>query len=156
MDNIDFLKFSQDIIGRGMPLRFKAQGWSMFPFAKPGSILTIEPVNTDTLKTGDIIFYHGSSDSLIAHRLIKINIDGSLVTRGDYVSYFDPPLARGNVIGKVTMIENSSRQLALNNDLGHICGSIVALFLRGRFPCQGTIVRFLGVIWWLLQGRHKK
>lgn len=77
---------------------------SMYPTIPPGSevFVSAEP----SYHVGDVIEFRGNG-LVWAHRLIKINPDGTLVTKGDNPQnspdVFVPALTRKDVIGKVTL-----------------------------------------------------
>lgn len=155
----DFLELSQELLDRGASLRFRAHGRSMHPFIENGNILVVEPLNGPSASIGDVIFYRRAEGSLTAHRLIKKNKDKDitvLITKGDSLRYFDPPIPMGQVMGKVIRIEDHDRQLQLNVWLGHMFGFLTAWFARGRYPNQRRVIRNLGRLWWLIGGRRTK
>ena len=58
---------------------------SMTPKYRVGDGVIIDKnVNKDELKVGDVIAYYDNDNKLIVHRIININIDNSLTTKGDY------------------------------------------------------------------------
>jgi hypothetical protein len=155
----DFLELSQEVLNRGALLRFQANGGSMHPFIKSGNILVVEPLKGISVNIGDVVFYHCSDRSLIAHRLVKINVQKGetlLVTRGDSLNYFDPPVQPAQVMGRIVEIENGRKHLRLSKWSGRIFGFLVALSERGRYPQQTRITRNLGRIWWLTRGKRIK
>jgi signal peptidase I len=155
----DFLELSQELLNRGALLRFRAHGRSMQPFIKNGDILIVEPLNGASASIGDVIFYRRSDSSFTAHRLINVT-GGSggdvLLSRGDSLNYFDPPIQPEQVMGRVIQIEGSRKQLILTGWLGCPFGFIIALFSRGRYPNQRRVIRNLGRLWWLIGGRRIK
>jgi len=155
----DFLELSQELLDRGALLRFRAHGRSMHPFIKNGNILIVEPLNGTSASIGDVIFYRRAEGSLTAHRLIKKNRNKDimvLITKGDPLSYFDPPIPVEQVMGRVISIELQERQLQLNGWLGRPFGFLIALFARGHYSNQARLVRNLGRLWWLIGGRRIK
>jgi len=82
------------------------QTGSMEPVMPPGTIAIVQ--NTDDVKVGEIVTYQQDSmPTATTHRLLRINEDGSLQTRGDANSfedaYQDGPLQKSDVIGKVVV-----------------------------------------------------
>jgi signal peptidase I len=153
----DFLELTQELLQRGTMLRFRAHGRSMHPFIKDGSILTVEPLNGASARIGDVIFYRRSDGSLTAHRLVDITgqqNDGVLVTKGDSLKYYDPPVPAGQVMGRVILVEDRERQLPLKGWPGRWLGFYIACLARGRYPQQMRFVRNLGRVWWFIKGRR--
>lgn len=96
------------LLGEGKTIRLKAEGLSMYPSIRPGSVINIDPViQTGELLPGDIIVWkrgHG----FVAHRLVrkyrKNNTD-YFVTRGDCKFHEDAPVSAELIAGKVSRIE---------------------------------------------------
>lgn len=155
----EFLELSQELLEHGKTIRFHAHGRSMHPIIQNGDILIVEPLHGALAKTGDIIFYRRTNGMLVAHRLIsqknqKDNTD--LITKGDSLKHYDPPISTGEVLGRVVRVEGRNRQLSLKAWPGRPFGFLIACFNRGRYRNQGRLVRNLGRLWWLLKGRRIK
>ena len=75
---------------------------SMEPTLKEGGIVYYKKVNPTELKEGDIITFKISEDTVVSHRIEKVN-DNSFVTKGDANNSTDPnEVPFSNVIGKDT------------------------------------------------------
>lgn len=76
---------------------------SMYPTIPPGSEIFVSPAKA--YHVGDVIEFRANG-LVWAHRLVHINADGSLVTKGDNpenaTDVFVPALTRKDVIGVVT------------------------------------------------------
>jgi len=96
------------LLGEGKTIRLKAEGLSMFPSIKPGSVIHIEPVTqTGNLQPGDIIAWK-RSHGFVAHRLIRKyrkNHTDYFVTRGDCRFHEDAPVTAELIAGKVNRVE---------------------------------------------------
>ena len=103
----------EDILNRGLSLRFQATGRSMAPFLGGGEILTVRKVPSSSLCIGDLIFFRDSRDALILHRLVRrIDAgDGNVAfqTKGDASVTFDEPVQQRKILGKVCGIERAGR-----------------------------------------------
>jgi signal peptidase I len=99
------------LLAEGKTIRAKAEGYSMYPFLKPGSIIMLGPVNDETiLIPGEIIAWKRES-GFVLHRLIAIIKNGNeahFITRGDSCMNEDPPLSREMIAGRVIMIEDEN------------------------------------------------
>jgi hypothetical protein len=158
-DRAEFLELSQELLDRGVLLRFRAHGRSMHPFIKDGSILIVQPLDGALANIGDIIFYRRSDGSLTAHRLVGVNghrESAVLITKGDSHKYNDPPVPAGQVMGRVISVEYRQRQLTLRGWPGRPLGFLIACLARGRYPQQMRFVRNLGRLWWLVKGRRRR
>ena len=62
---------SAELLSLGLGVRFRAPGTSMHPTIRHGEVITVEPIEPNTLKRGDIILYRFKS-GFIAHRIVNI------------------------------------------------------------------------------------
>ncbi len=109
-DTYTILKeISFKLLAEGKTIRAKAEGYSMYPFIKPGSIVLLGPVNDSiTLIPGEIIAWKRES-GFVLHRLTGIVKNGNeihFITRGDSCLQGDQPLSREQIAGRVIMIED--------------------------------------------------
>lgn len=75
---------------------------SMSPIIEPGDMIITKAVKAEELNKGDIITFRASGNTLVTHRIIEKNLDGSFVTKGDANNVEDMDLkANGeNLVGK--------------------------------------------------------
>lgn len=109
-DTYTILKeISFKLLAEGKTIRAKAEGYSMYPFIKPGSIVLLGPVNDSiTIIPGEIIAWKRES-GFVLHRLTGIVKNGNeihFITRGDSCLQEDQPLSREQIAGRVIMIED--------------------------------------------------
>ena len=131
----DFAALSTEILGQGHLLRFQAGGQSMWPFIRAGDLLTVEPITTNTLKIGDIVFCRLSENRLVAHRLIGFTgQDQSLqwVLRGDAVISFDEIVHSEQVLGRVVRVQRGSKTIDLDRGWRHWLGYLWVKILPAR------------------------
>jgi signal peptidase I len=99
------------LLTEGKKIRIRADGYSMFPAIKPGSVILIEPVTDEEPPVpGDIIAWKRDS-GFVVHRLIRIEKEDnkvSYVTRGDSCANEDSPVMENLVAGKVISTETPS------------------------------------------------
>jgi signal peptidase I len=99
------------LLSEGKTIKIRAEGYSMFPSVKPGSIIYIEPLEKDeNPRPGDIIAWKRGS-GLVVHRLttiIKCNEGLLFVTRGDSSLVDDLPILPGDIAGRVLKIEDAN------------------------------------------------
>jgi signal peptidase I len=97
------------LLAEGKTIKVKADGYSMYPAIKPGSIIYIEPLDESALLTpGDIIAWKRES-GLVVHRLIRIASDERAtlyITRGESSINEDRPVISYQIAGRVFRIEN--------------------------------------------------
>lgn len=76
---------------------------SMEPAIPVGSLVLIKPVNTESLRVGDVICYRFSDEILITHRIIEITSNG-IITKGDANDEQDLKLVQSNnIVGSVVL-----------------------------------------------------
>jgi signal peptidase I len=98
------------LLAEGKTIRAKAEGYSMYPFIRPGSTVLLGPVNDSvTLIPGEIVAWKRES-GFVLHRLTSIIKNGSeihYITRGDSCLQEDQPLSREQIAGRVLIIEDA-------------------------------------------------
>jgi len=102
------------LLAEGKVLKIKADGYSMYPSIRPGSVIFIEPLGEESGPApGEIIAWKRES-GFVVHRLIRILRDGNEIryfTRGDSCGYEDQPVTREQISGKVVRVENRKNKL---------------------------------------------
>jgi signal peptidase I len=105
---IDVATEAQGISARARitgPLRFFLyRGNSMTPTFHPGHLLYVRPTACDITVGDVIVFANLSRDGYVVHRIVSAT-DAGLVTRGDNNLCNDLPVAPGQVVGRVEMVE---------------------------------------------------
>lgn len=97
----------------------------MLPTLWPGDVLTIRALSPEQVELGELVLYmrHGR---FFIHRVTRRNFmleETCLITRGDCMSEDDPPVRRGELLGKVTEVERigsvfrPARRLPLSRQL---------------------------------------
>ena len=129
-----FLETVEDLLARGHAVRFRAQGWSMYPTIRNGESITVMPLEGLSIQPGDIVLYRRSSGS-IAHRVIAVQLgsDGSteLILRGDAEDACDSPVRRDQVLGHVRVgSAESARQVWRTSALARSWRRLVARAIR--------------------------
>lgn len=72
----------------------------MAPTYRHGDVLTVRAVPEGALRADDIAVYVRGG-ILVAHRIVRVNGDGSVITQGDSQARPDAPVAASDVLGKV-------------------------------------------------------
>ncbi len=96
------------LLAEGKTIRIRADGYSMFPAIKAGSLIYIEP-DIDP-SPGEIIAWK-REEGFVVHRLVRIVSDGdriSYITRGDSCVREDQPVIKEHIAGRVISIESTS------------------------------------------------
>lgn len=98
--------------------RFRMIGDSMSPFVQDGDSVIVEH-GTVEIKLGDVILYQkpslpgqaltgGQGQGCVVHRVVQVIDEGPqtlFVTKGDNRPLPDPPIGRGQILGKVVEVE---------------------------------------------------
>ena len=99
------------LLAEGKTVRIRADGYSMFPSIKPGSVIYIEPLTDEQNPApGDIIAWKRET-GFVVHRLIRILREENnirFITRGDSSVNEDKPVLKEQIAGKVIHTESSS------------------------------------------------
>lgn len=114
IDNSDLLNLCQEVLGSGSPLRFRALGGSMFPFIRPGDVITAKPIPLENLTVGQVLFFC-KDGKFFAHRLKEKRCDRLMVTRGDNLPFNDHFITPSEVLGKIVMIERKGKKIDMES-----------------------------------------
>jgi signal peptidase I len=128
------------LLAEGKTLKVKAEGYSMYPSIKPGSVIYIEPFETGIEPVpGEIIAWKKES-GFVVHRLIRVLKEeekSSFVTRGDSCTYEDDPVTFEQLAGRVVRVETPE---------GKIVPAASCLNLKPDYSLNRFLVR---VKWYL-------
>lgn len=130
----------EDARSRGVSLRFRARGFSMWPFLKDGDVITVGPLPAGGPRVGDVVaFRDPGRDTLLLHRLIARS-GRSLRTRGDNEPSPDAPFPSGRLLGRITGAERNQQRLRLG--FGPEAAWIGRLSRLGLYPGRlGALAR---------------
>ena len=107
------------LLAGGTALKVKADGYSMFPAIKPGSVILIEPLPEGLSPLpGEIIAWKRES-GFVVHRLVRITDEYNkrfFITRGDSCPFEDPPVSADLIAGKVIQVETRSGTVVATGD----------------------------------------
>jgi signal peptidase len=135
-DDSDLLKLCQEVLGKGSTFQFRALGGSMFPFIRPGDLLTSKAVEPTDLSIGEVLLYEREGRSFV-HRLIKkkiINGTQLFITRGDHLTFSDPAIPGSQILGKVICIERRGRVIHLDTPFQRMRGRFLAFASSWFYP----------------------
>jgi len=96
------------LLAEGKTIRIRANGYSMYPTIKPGTVILIEPVRKKGPPGPGEIVAIKRKNGIIVHRIVRvINEDGrrKYIARGDSNPYSDPPVDGEMIVGRVTGAE---------------------------------------------------
>ncbi len=103
------IELASAVLGRGVPIRFRAKGSSMVPFIRDGDIVTISPLGALPRHVGDVVaFAHPRTGNLVVHRILAERAEGWLI-RGDDCGAPDGMISRTSLLGRVTAVERNGK-----------------------------------------------
>jgi len=106
------IEILQAVLERGATFRFKAKGFSMYPFINDGDVVTISRLQSPP-GLGDVVaFLNLGSSKLAVHRVVGIK-GSSYIIKGDNIPDIDGLIPKENVLGRVTRSESMSREVPL-------------------------------------------
>ena len=133
----------QEVLSKGAPFRFRAKGFSMYPFIKDGDVITVSPLRRTSLSLGDVVaFIPPRTEKLTIHRVIGKKGNSCLI-RGDNTSQNDGLIHETNILGYVTRVERDGKKVSLGLGLERF---IIAFLTR-----RGLLSPFLLPVWKLIR-----
>jgi signal peptidase I len=125
---------ASEVLRSSGSLRLQVTGWSMLPTVWPGDILVIESVESDAVSEGDIVLF-GRNRRFFAHRIIQQETkagDRGILTRGDAMAAPDAPVAKNELLGKVSYILRNGKCIEPNKTLRLSERAVAALVQRSE------------------------
>lgn len=124
----NFEKICTELLREGHAVKFRAPGDSMYPTICNGDVISVSPIKTSAIITGDIILYRHKS-GVAAHRVIRIvqksahhakhsplktqssdlSPQHCFILRGDAAVVCDEPVTADQILGKVTAVERDGQ-----------------------------------------------
>jgi hypothetical protein len=107
------LEFIKAFLAKRAQFRFRALGFSMYPFIQDGDVITLLPLDGQAPKAGMVVaFCHPQSQKLVVHRLLATLADGCLI-RGDSALAVDGVIPLTNILGIVRQVEREGKEVRL-------------------------------------------
>jgi uncharacterized repeat protein (TIGR01451 family) len=133
-----------EFLRKGVPVRFRAEGASMRPNLADGELLTVAPVDSNSLQPGNIVLTYGRP-GFQAHRLKSYDAAGQdFQTQGD--SGWAAEASDGRVVlGRVTHAERAGQRITLDSRLSYWKSMVHTLIERLRVAARlriRTLFRF--------------
>ncbi|MEW6213104.1 MAG: signal peptidase I, partial [Acidobacteriota bacterium] len=117
LETPDFLEQARQMLSRGIPVAMRMSGSSMRPTIEDGDMVTIKPIDENSIKPGDIILYQTRFDTAVIHRVVRIDRQSServVITRADSSNQPDIPVALHRVLGRVNLIERGGEPIKMS------------------------------------------
>ncbi len=116
-------------------VRLKVAGASMLPAIWPGDVITVRHCELAALKPGQIALFRRDG-KLTAHRVQQLS-GGRLITRGDSVPTFDPPVEANEIVGQVIAISRAG--ITVRTDQAFWQRAVSSLLRRSDLLMRGTL-----------------
>jgi signal peptidase I len=97
------------LLAEGKTISVRAEGFSMYPSVKPGSVIFIEPYEKGAEPVPGEIIAWKKDPGFIVHRLVRSYEEGNrkyFITRGDSIMAEDEPVPSDQIAGRVVRVEN--------------------------------------------------
>lgn len=100
----------QAVIEKDASFRFRARGFSMYPFIKDRDMITLEPLHRP-LKNGDVVaFRQPHADKLAVHRIVSAK-GGSFLVKGDNVPEPDGLIPLEDIFAVAAAVERKGERV---------------------------------------------
>lgn len=156
-DSEQFEMVCRELLGRGVAVRFTAQGESMRPNILHEDALVVAPLGDREIVPGEVVLSLGE-DGIRAHRVVGKNAsNGKVITRGDSGQKNDPVVEF--VFGRVKGIVREDRRISLADPavrLAHATRRLIHRLrraaalrfqrVRAMLPLAGLLLAF-GILW---------
>lgn len=113
-------EISFTLLAEGKSVKIRANGYSMYPSIKPGSLISIEPMGIGLQPLpGEIVAWKRES-GFVVHRLVRIFKKGSeifFITRGDSCTREDQQVTAENIAGRVVKVEDQNGMIVKGNEI---------------------------------------
>jgi signal peptidase I len=126
-------ELASEILRSSGELRLQVTGWSMLPTVWPGDVLMIDRAGGDEVSEGDIVLFLRDR-RLFVHRVVAkdaLQSDGPgsayVATRGDSMSTADLPVAKSDLLGRVSSILHRGKWIEPGKSMGLRARAVAAL-----------------------------
>jgi signal peptidase I len=136
LETPDFLEQARQLLSRRLPIELRMSGSSMSPAIEDGDVITVEPVDEDPVKQGDIVLYHSRFDTAVIHRVIRLerlSSERCIVTRGDAASHNDVPVPLHRILGRVRRVERLGERIKMVVPKRSLSQTVMAWLHRWKF-----------------------
>lgn len=100
-----------ELLRDGFCVRLRVTGRSMTPYLVNDDLATLEPVDSASIRLGDLVYVNQPGLTALLHRVVgkARGSDGSwtILTKGDALARRDPPVPADFVVGRVVAIGRS-------------------------------------------------
>ena len=132
-DTPRFLDLCVRLLSRGQTVRFRAEGWSMYPAIQDGEIVDVSPARAADIRIGDVLLCRIGT-TVVAHRVVRLEgtPTARIVLRGDAAFADDEPIAPREVLGLVIATARADDRRRLNSRTARVAGLVSARLWRAK------------------------
>jgi hypothetical protein len=140
----DLVILMKEVLSRDSCFRFRARGFSMFPFIRDNDIVTVAPLKGAFPAYGDVVaFLHPELKKLTVHRVVKRK--GRLYAiKGDNLELADGLVPLDSILGTVIKVERKGRRVfSVTGPVKHLIAvmSQINLIRRVFLPAARFVYR---------------
>lgn len=126
----DLEKLTEQVLGRGGVLWFRAHGFSMYPLLRNGDLVMLRPAGPSSLSAGAIVLCRCAT-GLMAHRIVRMSIDPhegtqSVVVRGDAPTSPEALVSVSDILGEVSAVRRGDSVVRLDRGIQRVLGGLIA------------------------------
>jgi hypothetical protein len=111
---------AEEIVRNFGEVRLRVFGTSMVPSILPGDLVSVRSVGIENVARGEVVLFL-QNGRLFVHRVMDrtatagngLSGELHLLTRGDRLLHTDPPVSRGELLGRVAELERDGGKVRL-------------------------------------------
>lgn len=127
------LDLMQAALARNATFRFRAFGWSMSPFIRPGDVIFVDSFRCQKPVVGQVIaFIHPGSGMLLVHRIVQQQKSGFLLQGDNLNAKNDGIIPSKNVIARVVRVTRMGKRVSFGQRTAGLL--IASLSYHGLLP----------------------
>lgn len=135
------------VLEKGVPFRLLARGISMYPFILDGDVITVHPLQGETLAVGQVVaFIEPESEKLVVHRVIGRR-EGRYLLKGDNVPHPDGYFSAAVIVGIVKKVERRGVSVSFGDRKGYCLPALFLLRIESfLLKCKCLVLRSTGQV----------
>lgn len=138
----ELLPVIQEVLASGGEFLLHPQGVSMLPYLCEGRDSVMLCAVTGTPRRGDILLYRRLDGTLVLHRVVKVERDGTLSMRGDNQYFVERGIREAQVIATVSRVVRNGKEHATDGLSAHLYRTRRALSYPFRRVGRAAARRF--------------
>ena len=128
----DLIPVIEEVLSSGGEFLIHPQGVSMLPYLREGRDTVLLRAVTEAPKRGDILLYRRGDGTLVLHRVVKVEADGTLSMRGDNQFLIERGIKKEQVIATVKRFFRQEKECSTDG----ICARIYRAWRTLNYPLR--------------------